>query len=394
LFNRRSTLRLMAVVATLGLVAGACAKKSGSGGTKNVKIAFQGALTGGPSQLVVPGFNGAKLAFTQANAGKFGKLPVKIELVGEDTQGNPTQAPALANKVASDPTFVGVIGPAFSGESLAAGPIYDGAEIPFVTASATRTTINQQGWAHWFRANANDDEQGPTAGHYIGKVIKPNCAFVTSDDSAYGTALAATVQTVLGEDMIPVTAEIRAVATGQSDFSALITKIRDSGCKVVFYGGYDVEAELLRPQMTDAGLASVTLVGGDGIKSTDYTMKAGPAGEGTIAACPCIDITKSMDPAAATFIADYTKLVGQPPGIYSAEYYDVARMYIEAFKSGATTRRAISNFLNNIHYTGLTKNYVFLTNHEINQASVKIYIWKDVGGNWEYQGLGADLGAA
>jgi branched-chain amino acid transport system substrate-binding protein len=289
---------------------------------------------------------------------------------------------------------VGVIGPAFSGESLAAGPIYDGAEIPFVTASATRTTINQQGWAHWFRANANDDEQGPTAGHYIGKVMKPNCAFVTSDDSAYGTALAATVQSTLGEDMIPVTPEIRAVATGQTDFSALITKIRDSGCKAVFYGGYDVEAELLRPQMTQAGLSDVTLVGGDGIKSSDYTSKAGAAGEGTIAACPCIDITKSTDPAAATFISDYTKLIGQPPGIYSAEYYDVARMYIEAFKAGNTTRRAITSYFDNIHYAGLTKAYVFLTNHEINQASVKIYIWKDVGGTWVYQGLGADLGAA
>jgi branched-chain amino acid transport system substrate-binding protein len=393
LFKRKSMLRLMAVVAVLGLVGAACAKKSSTAGAKTVKIAFQGALTGPNAQLVVPGYNGSKLAFDQANAGKFGTLP-KIVLVQEDTQGSPTMAPAVANKVASDQSFVGVIGPAFSGESLAAGPIYDGGEIPFVTASATRTTINQQGWSHWFRANANDDEQGPTAGNYIGKVMKPNCAFVTSDDSAYGTALAATVQSTVDADMIPVTAEIRAVATGQTAFDTLITKIRDSGCKAVFYGGYDAEAELLRPQMTQAGLTDVTLVGGDGIKSSDYTSKAGPAGEGTIAACPCTDITKSTDPAAATFISDYTKAVGQPPGIYSAEYYDVARMYIEALKSGATTRRAITNYLDTIHYTGLTKSYTFLTNHEINQADVKIYIWKDTGGTWAFQGLGADLGAA
>jgi branched-chain amino acid transport system substrate-binding protein len=387
-------LRLTELVDVLGLVAGGCSKKSATSGSKTVKIADVGALTGPNAQLVVPGFNAVKLAFSQANAGKFGKLPVKIEVVGEDTQGQPTMAPAIANKVASDPTFVGVIGPNFSGESLASGPIYDGAGIPFVTASATRTTIDQQGWAHWFRANANDDEQGPTAGNYIGKVIKPNCAFVTSDDSAYGTALATTVGMTLGEDMIPVTAEIRAVATGQTDFSAVITKIRDSGCKAVFYGGYDAEAELLRPQMVQAGLTGVTLVGGDGIKSSDYTSKAGSAGEGTIAACPCTDITKSTDPSAATFISDYTKLVGQAPGIYSAEYYDVARLYIQAFKSGATTRAAITDFLDKVRYTGLTKSYAFLTNHEINQADVKIYIWKDVGGTWAYQGLGADLGAA
>jgi branched-chain amino acid transport system substrate-binding protein len=392
------TLWVVSVVSVLGLVAAACSSSNNNtGGTSNkggtVKIAYQGALTGGAAQLVIPGFNAVKLAFDQANSGKFGNLPVKVEVVGEDTTGSPTQAPAIANKVASDSSFVGVIGPAFSGESLAAGPIYDGAGIPFVTASATRTSINQQGWARWFRANANDDEQGPAAGDYIGKVMKPNCAFVTSDDSAYGTALAATVQTGVTNNAIPVTAEIRAVATGQTDFSALVTKIQASGCKAVFYGGYSPEAELLRPQMTQAGLTDVTLVGGDGIKDTDYTSKAGSAGEGTIATCPCVDITKSTDPAAKTFISDFTAKYNTPPGIYAAEYYDVARMYIEAFKQGKTTRAALTQYFDTVHYTGLTKPYVFLTNHELNQADVKIFIWKDEGGNWTFVGDAAELSA-
>ncbi len=390
--SKRVTLSVVSAVSALALVAAACSSKS-TGAQTTVKIAYQGALTGGNATLVVPGFNAVKLAFDQANAGKFGTLPVKIQVVGEDTQGSPTQAPTVANKVASDSSFVGVIGPAFSGESLAAGPIYDGAGIPFVTGSATRTAINQQGWAHWFRANANDDEQGPAAGNYIGKVIKPNCAFVASDDSAYGTALASTVQSVVTNAQVPVTAQISAVATGQTDFSALVTKIQASGCKAVFYGGYSPEAELLRPQLTQAGLSDVTLVGGDGIKDTDYTSKAGAAGEGTIATCPCVDITKSTDPAAKTFITDYTAKVGQPPGIYSAEYYDIARMYIEAFKAGKTTRAALTTYFDSVHYTGLTKSYTFLTNHELNQADVKIFIWKDVGGNWTFLGESSQLGA-
>jgi branched-chain amino acid transport system substrate-binding protein len=392
--SKHMTSRVLVVVAVLGVIAAGCSSSSGgSSANKTVKIAYQGALTGGAATLVVPGFNAVKMVFDQANAGKFGSLPVKIQVVGEDTQGSPTQAPTVANKVASDPSFVGVIGPAFSGESLAAGPIYDGAGIPFVTGSATRTAIDQQGWAHWFRANANDDEQGPAAGNYIGKVIKPTCAFVTSDDSAYGTALASTVQSVVTNDQVPVTAQISAVATGQTDFSALVTKIQASGCKAVFYGGYSPEAELLRPQMTQAGLTDVVLVGGDGIKDTDYTDKAGSAGEGTIAACPCVDITKSTDAAAKTFISDYTAKVGQAPGIYSAEYYDIARMYVEGFKAGHTTRASLTAYFASIHYTGLTKSYTFLTNHELNQADVKIFIWKDVGGEWTFLGESSELGA-
>jgi branched-chain amino acid transport system substrate-binding protein len=389
---KRGVLGTVALVAVVALVGAGCAKKT-AGAQKTVKIAYQGALTGAAAQLVIPGWQGAKLAFDQANAGKFGKLPVKIAFVQEDTQGNPSQAPPVATKVSNDPTFVGVIGPAFSGESLAAGPLYDAAGLPFITASATRTVINQQGWSHWFRANANDDEQGPSAAHYIAKVLKPNCAFVTTDDSAYGSALGSIVQSTVEGDGVAVQAQIQAVATGQKDFSALITKVQNSGCKAMFYGGYSPEAGLLRKQMTQAGLSDVTLVGGDGIKDTTFVQEAGSAGPGTIAACPCVDITKSDDPSAKTFIDDYTQKWHQAPGIYSAEYYDVARMYIEALKAGKTTRAALTQYFYGIHYNGLTKNYVFLTTHELNQSTIKIFFWKDNGSDWEFQGEAKDVGA-
>src|SRR5207248_11378992 len=67
--------------------------------------------------------------------------------------------------------------------------------------------------------------------------------------------------------------------SGQKDFSALVTKIKASGCTAVFYGGYSPEAGLLRKQMTQAGLTSVTLVGGDGIKDDTFLSTAGSAGE-------------------------------------------------------------------------------------------------------------------
>jgi branched-chain amino acid transport system substrate-binding protein len=387
--------RLVVVVGAVGLVVTACSSKNGSSsGTKNVSVAFQGALTGGAAGLVVPGYQAAKMAFNAFNSSQ---SAVKVTLVGEDTQGDPTQAPAVANKVANDPSFVGVIGPAFSGESIAAGPIYDAAGIPFMTASATRTSLNQQGWSHWFRANANDDEQGPAAADYIGKVMKPNCAYVTSDDSAYGQALATTVASGVAADGVKVTSDIKAVTTGQTDFSALITKVQASGCTAMFYGGYSPEAGPLRKQMTDAGLNSVTMVGGDGIKdsgSGGFTGLSGAAGEGTIATCPCVDITQSTNSSAKTFASDYQKAYNTPPGIYSAEYYDVAQMFIAGFKAGHTTRAALTTYFSGIHYTGITKSYTFLTNHELNQSDVTIFIWKDTNGDWAYQGKAADLIAA
>ncbi|MFL5799937.1 MAG: branched-chain amino acid ABC transporter substrate-binding protein [Actinomycetota bacterium] len=388
----------MALIAAVAIVGAACSKKTNGGnenGKTTVKLAFFGALTGAAAGLVVPGFQGAQLAVNQANQGKFGDLPVTIQLVREDTQGSGTQAPPLATKVANDQSFVGVIGPAFSGESQAAGPILDGASVPFVTASATGVSLAANAWKHWFRANANDNTQGPSGAEYVARIQKPSCAYVTSDDTTYGKGLAQVVESTLKSDGVTIQTQLGAVANGGTgetkDFSALVTKIKASGCPVVFYGGYSSEAPGLRNQMTDAGLSDVTLVGGDGIKDDTYLKVAGANGDGTIATCPCVDITTNKSADATSFIKDYQALWVTAPGIYSAEYYDVARMYIEAFKAGDKTRDDITNYFDSVNYQGLTKNYKFGSNHELAATDVRIFIWKVDNSTWVNTGQDKDV---
>src|SRR6266540_2281100 len=370
--RKRTWLSAVALVAVLVVVGTACSKKTPTTTTtqKNVKIAFMGALTGGASALVVPGFQGVQLAFEQANAGKFGKLPVKIKVEGFDTQGNPTAIPPLATKVANDQAFVGVIGPNFSGESKAAGPILDASGIPFVTNSATNPGLAQNGWTHWFRAQGNDN-------------------------STYGKGLADIAAKTMATDGLKATSELGAVTTGAKDFSALITKVKDSGCQVLFYGGYTPEAAPLRQQMVSGGLRDVTLVGGDGIQDADFVKNTGSQGEGTIASCPCGPISAlSGRPGVAAFANAYKTRWGPDPGIYSADAYDVARMYIEAFKSGATTRQALTDWFAKADYEGLSKEISFTSAHELNPQAVKIYLYKDEGGTWQFIGEAHDVGAA
>ena len=268
--HRRGALRLLAAVAVLALVAAGCGggNEGGGGGKKTVKLAFFGALTGPAAGLVVPGWKSVQLAIDQANAGKFGDLPVKIEGVPEDTQGDPTVIPPLATKVANDASFVGIIGPNFSGESAAAGPTWDKAGIPFVTGSATNPTLDANGWTHWFRPQANDNTQAPDMANYIIKVLKPNCAYVLSDDTTYGKGLAQIALSTFRDSGLPMKSDLGAVAQGGTgttkDFSSQITKAKDSGCTAMFYGGYSPEAGPLRAQMSQQGLSKMTMVLGDG----------------------------------------------------------------------------------------------------------------------------------
>ena len=116
-----------------------------------------------------------------------------------DSQGDPAQAPQLAQKVIADKT-VAVVGPAFSGESKAADPIFEQANIVNVTASATNPTLAANGWKFWHRAVGNDNSQGPAAANYITKKIKAKTVAVIDDNEEYGLGIADIVRTTLKND--------------------------------------------------------------------------------------------------------------------------------------------------------------------------------------------------
>src|SRR5207247_7964840 len=274
----------------------------------------------------------------QANAGKFGKLPVKITIEGQDTGGSGDQASPLADKVVNDSTVVGIIGPAFSGESAAVGDRFDQAGIPFITPSATDDALATHGWTHWFRGVGNNSDEAKVAVPYIQNILAPNCTSVASDGSAYGHGLAAIVYSQLSDLAQPVKAEEQ-VQPGQKDYSALVSKISSSGCKVLFYGGYSPEGGLIRKQMADAGLSKVAMIGGDGLKDDTFLSTSGNAGEGTFAVCPCVSPTDlaSGNDQITTLISDYKAKFGEDPGIYALEGWDIGQVYISAVQAGETT---------------------------------------------------------
>src|SRR3981081_4203976 len=110
---RKWRLVVVAMLATLSIVAAACGRSTSTGANSKpaYKIGFMGALTGPNAQLVIGSQKGANLAIKQAN--DKGDLPVTLSLAPQDTQGDSQNAPAVANKVAGDANVLAVIGPAF-----------------------------------------------------------------------------------------------------------------------------------------------------------------------------------------------------------------------------------------------------------------------------------------
>ncbi|OKI75082.1 branched-chain amino acid ABC transporter substrate-binding protein [Micromonospora sp. CB01531] len=374
---RQKLARVIGGAAMLALVAGgtACSSSGGdsaSGGDKcGNKIAFFGALTGSSAALGINENNGVKLAVDKYNKEN---ADCKVELVPLDSQGSPDQAPGLAQKAIDDPKILGIVGPAYSGESEAADPLFSEAGLVHITASATRPSLSQQGWKTFFRAVGNDFSQGPAAGTYIKDVIKADRVYVIDDQSAYGAGLADEVKKVLGGAVV---GSDKVQGEGkQTEFSGVVTKVKAANVKAIFYGGYYQEAGLIRKQLTAAGVTA-PLVAGDGVNDKAYIDSAGAAAaEGTILTCPC----QPASEARGTFKEEYKALNGTDPGTYSDTAYDAANILLAGIKAGKTDRAGLLDFVKNYSGEGVAANYKFVEGGELDPAQVKVWAFKVQGG--------------
>ncbi|MFU8872624.1 branched-chain amino acid ABC transporter substrate-binding protein [Micromonospora sp. SL4-19] len=375
---RQKLARVIGGAAMLALVAGGTACSSGGddtasgGGDKcGNKIAFFGALTGSSAALGINENNGVKLAVDKYNKEN---ADCKVELVPLDSQGSPDQAPGLAQKAIDDAKILGIVGPAYSGESEAADPLFSEAGLVHITASATRPSLSQQGWKTFFRAVGNDFSQGPAAGNYIKNVIKADKVYVIDDQSAYGAGLADEVKKVLGS---AVAGSDKVQGEGkQTDFSGVVTKVKNANVGAIFYGGYYQEAGLIRKQLTAAGVTA-PLVAGDGVNDQAYIDSAGAAAaEGTILTCPCQPATE----ARGTFAADFKALNGTDPGTYSDTAYDAANILLAGIKAGKTSRSDLLEFVKGYSGEGVAASYKFVEGGELDPAQVKVWAFKVVGG--------------
>ena len=386
---RKRIVRIAAALVALTLVAAACGGDDGGTGQgpdsskKTVKIGFIGDLTGANSALVVPGRNAAQLAFEQAN--QKGDLKVTIEFVPLDNkEADPSKAPPLAQQLIGDQAVVGVIGPAFSGETSAVQPLFAQAGLTHVTQSATRADLTAGGkFPTFFRSVGGDTDQAEAAARIAVKGA-PKCdtVAVIDDKSAYGKGYADIVDAKVKEyGGRVVTRESVAPTT---DYTSLVDTLRSSSPKCVVYGGYQPQSSILIKQMRQKNVAA-QFISGDGTKSTKYIPEAGASNaEGTLMTCPCLDANVSDEAEAKQFVTDYKAKFNTDPDIYAPEAYDVAQIFIKAIGDCGTdvTRACVLDKITNLKdFKGLTKTFNWTTDkealHEVTDKGVNIYSVKE-----------------
>ena len=374
---RQRFTRVLGGVALFALVAAgaaACKKDNTTGGEAcDLKIGFFGALSGDNAGLVTPMKNGAALALEQYSKTN---PTCKVSMAEYDSQGSPDKAGGLATSAVNDAKVVAMIGPAFSGESEVANPIFDSASLPGITPSATRPSLSTKGWKIFHRGVGNDLSQGPAAGRYIKDVLKPEKVFVVDDQSAYGAGLAGEVKKTLGAAVVGSDK----AAEKMTEFSSIISKVKTSGATVLFYGGYTAEAAPFVKQLRAQGWTG-QFVGGDGINDDNMIKVAGADSAGVLATCPCAPATA----AKGNFVADYkAKYAGADPGVYADVAYDLMNVYLDAIKAGKKTRADIQAFLGSYNKAGSASGvtYKWESNGELDPSQVVVWMFQVKDGKW------------
>jgi branched-chain amino acid transport system substrate-binding protein len=253
-----------------------------------------GDLTGENSGIVIPLRNAAKLAIEDYNATN---PSTKIELVEYDSQAAPEQATALAQQAIKTDKIVGLIGPAFSGESRQVGPVLEEGTIPSISASATNPMLSQNGWKYWHRIVANDDIQGGGVADYISRALAAKKVFVIHDNQEYSKGIADVVSKTLKGAGVTIQTDV--IDPQGSDYASTVNKVKAGAPDAIFYGGYYAQAGRLLKQLRDGGVKAQFLTG-DG--SLDAGLAKGAGGnnaDGAIVSCPClIDPTGKASPAS------------------------------------------------------------------------------------------------
>jgi branched-chain amino acid transport system substrate-binding protein len=343
-----------ALVAAAALAFGAFASAPASASVKTYSLAYQGPLTGGEASTGIDEQNAVKYAikvFEAANP------TIKINLVSVDDEGDPAVASKVAPGVGTNRKIIGLVGPAYSGATIASLPYYKAGNLTVISPSATRVSLtdpksatakSDYGRPIFHRVVATDDKQGPALAKFATKGVAAAKVFVFDDQSSYAVPLRGYV-----EAAIKKIAGASVVGSGDSvintttDYSPTIAKIKSSGANVVIYTGYYSAAAIFIKQLRDSGSTAV-FAGGDGVFNQEFAKLAGKSAENArlTGVAGLADVDAKLE-------ADFKAKIGVSSGVYAVESIDAANIFLSGIKNGKTTRAAMNKWVKAYNFKGI-----------------------------------------
>lgn len=261
-----------------------------------------------------------------------------IEVSHEDELCTSEGGQAAAQRLAADPTIVGIIGPSCSSAAQGALPIISEAGMLTISPSNTSpalTSTDIEAGGVWrpgyYRITANDRFQGELAGQFAYRVLAGRTVATVHDGGTYSDSLAA----VMREVFVALGGEVvfeGSLNVGDVDMSAILTEVAVSAPDVLFAPLFPPEVEFITAQMSSApGLEDTILLVADSALVNTYAPNSGDAALGVYVSGPHI----TGDAYEALLKAWEKEFGGRPPSGFHAQAYDAANLLFDAIEAVA-----------------------------------------------------------
>ncbi|WP_027108181.1 ABC transporter substrate-binding protein [Lacticigenium naphthae] len=351
----------MTALVLAGCEAGDVENQTGDEGS--VKLGSMFELTGAVSAYGNAEANAVSLAIDEINeeGGIDGKT---IELFEYDTKSEDTEAASVATKLATQDGVSAIIGPATSGATKSAIPSVNRAEVPLVSPSATDDTVTIDGngdvQPFAYRIGFQDSFQGVSLAKFAETELDAQTAIILGDNSSdYATGLSATFKEnfsgeVVGEENF---------TADESDFSAVLTRIKNEDFDVLFVPGYYEQAGLIIKQAREMGIEQ-PILGPDGFGNDTLIDLAGAGNVSDVYYTSHFSVN-SEDPKVQGFIESYEETYGSEPDMFSALAYDAVFVVKQAIEeAGDNAPTAVNDALAELSdFEGITGAFSFDENH-------------------------------
>jgi branched-chain amino acid transport system substrate-binding protein len=362
--NKRSLLLIASLFLISAIAVSACAQSA----EPAIMIGVNAPLTGDIPKVGEGTKFSAEMWLEDINAAgglEVGGKKYPVELVIEDNESKAESATKANTKLITQDEVLVIVGPQSSKQAVPAGGVANDNETPMVSPWSTNpaTTLDRP-WV--FRTPFLDPFQGPVVANFVTDEFGFSKAAVLYDvASDYPKGLAeffkGAWEDIHGPDSVVA---YESFTTKDADFSAQLTKIRESGAEFIFTPQYYNEVALIAQQAHELGWTA-PIVGSDSWGSAELMNLCGDDCKGLFfsthyAAAGATGATKE-------FIDRYNTKYGYVPDDVGALTWDTMLIIQKAIQDCgtitgdiATDRRCVRDALAQIKdFDGITGKMTF-----------------------------------
>lgn len=354
---------IISLILLAGLWVTACAP---SDNRNVIRIGVVAELTGNLPAIGASCRNAAELAVQQVN--ETGGLVIndqryKLELFIEDNAADQEQTVAAVQKLINDHAVVAIIGPNASRFAIPAAEVAENAQIPLISPWSTnpQTTLDAVSGEpkdYVLRAAFVDAFQGQVVARFALDYLHAQRAAVLFDvTSEYNRGIAEFFKQTYEAAGGTVVA-YETYTTGETDFSAHLSRIKEAAPDLIFLPNYYTDVPLQVRQAHQLGL-QVPCLGSDAWGTPELLSLCGEDCEGYYFSTHYS--ADAANPITTRFVEAYQAAYGQIPDDVAALTYDSFGLLFQALQAaGRADPQKVNDALHQIgRYEGVTGSMLF-----------------------------------